>query len=682
MGKKIIAILLICMCALSIRTVNVSAAASATTSVEGGSVEVGEEITVVVKISSKQSLGTFNLYVSYDSEKLKFSDSNSGDYNGGGGQVKIVGGADTSEEKSASYKLKFIANKGGTSKISVSGSAYYFDESAGEVVDMEVKSSSASVKAKAPVVASKDSTLSSLDIQSEAAGGKTTKVKLDPEFSPDVTEYHTTLTYDVNKLIVAANLSDPKAILATSGTRIDLGDNTTKIVVTAEDGSTTEYIIYSVKTTDLPEEESESDSEETTTKPDKATDNIYVDSMEKYIIIDLNGVEIPEGFEESTYTYDDKTVNVARGISKNLVLMYMADDEELTNAAFYIYDTENDSFYKMTNIQTDKKLYTIIKTPKDLKVPEGFTKKKVKIDGTNVDSWLLEGNDEFYLVYAMNWEGTTGLYVYDRAEGSMQRYIAAVAGADSEETEDSQIAEGSNEEIESLYSTIDSLKKDYKKDRDLKWKIIVALAVVSAILIILSSVLLMKMKDVEIVEEDEDEDYESDEDESETDDTPKELKLDMAVQANEMSSGALAANIEDIVKEELGEMPEENTQEEQKEADSSEKSNISEPVEYNVEPEFIQPAEMKIVDPKVFEQIVGAHENVKEETDEVKPEDKVEQKDESTDEEFTVNGGFEVENKKSKKNKKKNSAPKNESVVEDEDDDFEIEFVDMDDDIK
>ena len=673
-------------------------AATAKTSVSAEGGEIGDTIAVNIQISSDYILGVYEIYIDYDENKLICPDNN--DVQGGGGRVKIIGGADMSESSSASYTINFEAKAAGTTKIEVSGSAYYFDEATGDVVDMVVEPSVTKVKIKSPVQASSDNTLSALSLQTDSATGISKAVKLDPEFSPEVTEYHTTFTYDVNKVVVSATQADPKATVEISGTRIDLGDNTTTITVTAEDGSVKEYIIYSTKTTDLPApttDPEEDTTEETTTKPEKADDNIYVESMEKYIIIDIAGLEIPEGFEESTYTYADKTVNVARGISKNLVLMYLADDEELTNGAFYIYDTENNSFYKMCNIQTDKKLYTIIKTPDNLKIPEGFLEKKVKINGVNVDAWAIDGDDTFYLVYAMNWEGSTGLYVFDRSEGTMQRYISNVVNAskdENEEAEEDETVIADNKELESVYATMNELKKDYKEDRDLKWKIIVGIAIVCVILIILCIVLLSKLKDVEIIEEEEEV-------------TPNEpqLKLDMAQHANEMNIGVLAANVEEIVNEEAAEQLEpeiieeseetnveeanveaiesveareevskeateqpkqtEVTQQEMAEELSSEKMFIT-----PTEPKFVQPAEMKIVTPEVFEQVSGLNE-----TDDFS----------DIEGEITV-GGFDfVEAKQSGDNNADINATATtaENVIDiqdndDDDDEFEIEFVEID----
>lgn len=619
--KTFFVFILLSMTCLCFSSVEVLAAASANTSVSADEAEVGGEVVVSITIKSKQSLGTYEIYVQYDSEKLVVSDENSDDLRGGGGRVVIVGGANTEEEKSHTYKIKFIAKKAGDANVYISGSAYYYDENTQEVVDMEVKTCETKVKISSPSKSSSDNTLSSLTLQTESATGKSWGVKLDPEFSPDVTEYNGTLTYDVNKVIVSATQSDPNAKVEVSGTRMDLGDNVTKITVTAEDGSTKEYIINLYKTTEIPLEETSKEQEETTTRPEHADKNIYIDALEKYLIVSFDDIDIPEGFEKSTFVYKENSVDAARGIAKDIILVYMADDEEMANGAFYIYDEKEDSFYKMTNIQTDKMMYTIIKTPDNFKIPKGFKKKKVKINKVNVDSWVLEGNDEFCLVYAMNYDGNTGLYVYDRNEGTMQRYMESVVKADGEEA-DTEVDNEGSEEVEQLYSTIDKLKREYKNDRDLKWKIILGISLVCIILVIMSGVLLKKLNSVEIIEEEEEND-ESEEIQEETEE-PRQLKLDMAASANEMSSGALAANIEDIVREELGEEAhEENADEsakvdeeedveiqmvepdEVKPEEAKEEPEFAKPEEKIEEPEFVQPAEMKIVSPEVFEQVSG-----------------------------------------------------------------------------
>lgn len=629
-SKKILIVLVMAILAMSLRIEYVYAAPTAKTSIESGKVGIGEEIVVHVSISSKQPIGTYNLYVRYDEEKLLFSDNNSSDYNGGGGQVRIVGGENTSDATEDSFELRFIGNKAGESPIAVFGSAYYFDEAAGKVVDMTVKSSQGKIKVtKGSSVEKADSTLTEIKVRTDSATGKSREVKLEPEFSPDITEYSAEVTFDVNELIVTATQSDEKSTVDISGTKMDLGDNTTKILVTADDGSTTEYLLHVKKTRSLLNDAPDEPIEETSTRPEMATKNIYLEALDKYIIIDFPVSKIPEGFEESTVEYDNKTVNAARGITKNLVLMYLADSEENKNGAFYIYDEKTNSFTRMANIQTDESMYTIVPLPKDVKIPNGFVKKKMKVSGSAVDVWVKKKNEDFCLVYAMNYEGQSSLYVYDKKEKTLQRYIEDAVKQDKDDEGTEEETTAYTEEVKQLYDTIENIKKDYKKDREFKWKIILSLAIVCVILLFLVYSFIKKLKRVEVVEVEHDGD----------------------------SDSGVTDEKEPVAEEPVTEVPVEEEPAAETPVDNSKAKQqaVEEQAAINYVPQddFVQPAEMRIVDTVVFKAITGYDE----EENKI-PEEPSKESDSTKDEEVTT---------------EKQSA---EEVVEivDEEDDFEIEF--------
>ena len=635
-SRKILLVLIMAIFTMSFKTEYVYAAPTAKTSIESGTVGIGEEIVIKVSISSKQPIGTYNLYVRYDEEKLLFSDNNSSDYNGGGGQVRIVGGENTSDATKDSFELRFIGNKAGESPIAVFGSAYYFDESAGKVVDMTVKSSQGKIKVTKKSQSKADSSLTEIKVRTDSATGKSREVKLEPEFSPDITEYTGEVTFDVNELIVTANQSDEKANVDISGTKMDLGDNTTKIVVTADDGSSTEYVLHIKKTRSLLNDAPDEPQEETSTRAPKAEKNIYLEALDKYIIIDFPVSKIPEGFEESTVEYDNKTVNVARGISKNLVLMYLADNEEKKNGAFYIYDEKNDSFTRMANIQTEESMYTIVPLPKDVKIPKGFTKKKMKVSGSTVDVWVKNKNEDFCLVYAMNYEGESGLYVYDKTEKTLQRYIEEAVKQDTEEENSEEQTTQYTEEVQKLYDTIDDIRAEYKKDRAFKWKVIIVLVGVCIGLLLLVNTFMKKLKSVEIVEVE-----------------PDEKKEDISKEHEMVEEPAPEKTVseEQVAEEPAAETPVDNSKAKQQAVEEQAAIN------YVPQDDFVQPAEMRIVDTVVFKAITGYDE----EGNKI-PEEPSKESDSTKDEEVTT---------------EKQSA---EEVVEivDEEDDFEIEFFNID----
>lgn len=72
--------------------------------------------------------------------------------------------------------------------------------------------------------------------------------KLEPDFSPDITEYSLTVGRDVENLVIEAVASDEKATVEITGNNgLLLGENTVNIKVTAEDGTVRTYKINVTK---------------------------------------------------------------------------------------------------------------------------------------------------------------------------------------------------------------------------------------------------------------------------------------------------------------------------------------------------------------------------------------------------------------------------------------------------
>lgn len=82
---------------------------------------------------------------------------------------------------------------------------------------------------------SKDSTLSALSVNEGT---------ITPEFSKDVKEYALTIPYEISEINVTATPTDSKAKVAVEGNKdLKEGENTVTVKVTAEDGSTSNYVI-------------------------------------------------------------------------------------------------------------------------------------------------------------------------------------------------------------------------------------------------------------------------------------------------------------------------------------------------------------------------------------------------------------------------------------------------------
>lgn len=385
-------------------------AASATVSISSTEITQGGEFDVIVTIKADSNIGAYSFYIEYDSEIIE---EVSGFDGGGNGRIQLIYYApNTDVNKEITRKIKFKAKKPGTSSIkyvSISDDDGVIDFDTAD--NMSVTSTQGSVKVKAPYVASTDNYLTNLKVEAVKADGSTYTLNLSPAFSKDVTKYNANAVEGVTKLVITADKSDSKATVTMAGRNMDPGDNTTTITVTAEDGSTRKYVIYTFV----------EKKPETTTKPPEPI-KVTIDGTEAYLKDIDKSVKLPEGFEKTEYQYKGEKVIAAKGLVKNLLVMYVAKEKN-DDGELYIYDEASDTFYPMSNIQLTQKLYTIVKAPQDLIIPAGFVEATVTIDDQSFTGWSNKEIENIYLIYAMNWNGERGLYYYDTTEKQIIRYF-------------------------------------------------------------------------------------------------------------------------------------------------------------------------------------------------------------------------------------------------------------------
>ena len=438
--KSVVSIIVIMAMFILMGRNNVVYASSATVTISSATVTQGQEFKVNVDISADANIGAYNFYLEYDASVLQ---AVSGFEGGGGGRIQLI--YDVPDSSSISKKLTktitFKAIGPGTSAIKyvcISGDDGVIDYDT--IDNMSVTPKNGSITVNAPVVASKNNNLSSMSIAAVREDGSSYDVTLSPAFSKDVTKYNISVEDGVTDLVVSAKTEDAKAKIYVQWPNLDPGDNTTKVIVTAEDGSKKEYVIY----TKVPVEE-------TTTPVPEDPITAVVDGTEYYIGNINDSVALPEGFESFEYNYNGKTVVAGKGLVKDIILMYLTSGTGEAGK-LYIYDEVANSFYPMVNITMSQKLYTIVKAPEELVVPVGYNESVVTIDGVEFTGWQISELEGIYLVYAMNWEGQAGLYYYDIAESQMMKYF------------DSSVEVGVDlDDYNSLVSENESLKDDIAK---------------------------------------------------------------------------------------------------------------------------------------------------------------------------------------------------------------------------
>lgn len=498
--KKIVTGIWICIAFLCIGNLEVY---GATVNVTVGSVDVaqGETVNVPVTLSADAVMGVAEIYVSYDSAYLEYNSAGEGA--GGAGMVKFVFSEMDETGKGKTFNISFTGKAAGTTTVAIDDNTRVlaFEAPDPEQADMQLAITNGQVNVTAPVEASSDCNLTELSFSAVKSSGDSVNVEFIPKFSPDILEYKADLPADITRLVVSTTLSDTKATTKVTGTRIDEGENRTTIIVVAEDGTQKSYILYTTRATQEPPSEeppsegqpseeppSEEQPTEAPTMPEIDRSPILIESLNKYMIQDFALISTPEGYEESYSTYNGRTVAVFRGINKPFALVSLADTPEGANASFYIMNEIDGNMTKLIDVTAGQKIYTVIPTGADYPGPEGYAHTMLDMNGDMINAWCKSEDSEFYVIYAMNYDGQANLYVYDSVEKTVQRFVQDNKPAE----EEVETPTANFNDIHALQKKYQNLDEKYNAEKNRNLIIFVVLGVIIFILLIFAIVMMFK----------------------------------------------------------------------------------------------------------------------------------------------------------------------------------------------
>jgi hypothetical protein len=444
-------------------------AATANVSVSSATATNGSEVTVTVSISGDENIAMVDLWLSYDSSILEYV---SGADVGGGGSIRLLSTDNTS------FSIKFKAISAGTASVSVNTaqsviSSLYTDK-------MSVSAANGSVTVAAPVSYSSDNNLKSLSISPGT---------LSPAFSADVTTYNTSVPSDCTRLVISAVASDSKAKISIWGAALDPGDNTTKITVTAENGSQKVYTIYTKRPVEQTTQAVQTGNEKPTQAPQ--TDVVVTIGEQNYFIIsNFDENVLPEGYEAEEYTYKGSEIVAGKGLSNGLILFYLETAEDSDSVkSFFIYDEETDEFTPLQRLNSKAREYTIL-TDEAGTLPDKYVSTKLELGGQKIEVWV-ENTEEpkYFLFYGMNVEGNKGWYRYDLTENTIQNAFSITNSGQTISEE----ADGTQETQPEETAVSAASAQDYQKIKEeydqfsMKMKMVVLILVIllAAVIVIL-----------------------------------------------------------------------------------------------------------------------------------------------------------------------------------------------------
>lgn len=248
---------------------------------------------------------------------------------------------------------------------------------------------------------------------------------LDKEFKKEETEYSIMVENDVNKIKINAQLDDSSAKVTGIGeVEVKEGINKLEIKVTAENGSTRTYTL-NVTVKEL--------------NPIEVTIN-----KKKYTIIRKEGeLEPPENYEKSSIKIGEEEVLCY--INKNTKNIIIGLTDEKGVSKFYSYNEKTKEYTLYNGYNIGGMNINILEMPEEL-IPKGYIKVSFNYNNNKLDGYQyikknqtyaaddkIKGSD-FYLIYGINEKtGEKTLYVYDKLEGTIQRFNSDLVEAYNDE---------------------------------------------------------------------------------------------------------------------------------------------------------------------------------------------------------------------------------------------------------
>lgn len=384
---------------------DIYAADSVSAKITSHTVKIGDNVTVTITLSSNSEMGAQSMFVTYDPQVLELVTG--GDVAGGGGRAQWIG---TDTKKSVSFTLEFKTLKVGKSTISIDTTASVISDM--EEERMNINASSGSVTVNAPVTYSGDNTLKSLSISPGA---------LTPAFSSSIYNYTASVGENDTKLTVSAAANHSKAKVSITGnTDLKPGSNTVTIMVTAENGEKRNYTIKVDKPTP-----------ETTAPEPVVNKKASIDGVNYEIIEDYSSRPLPDNFAPTECDYNGQLVMAGKHSGNGIIIMYLQAADDNGKSGFYVYDTVSRTFSPYIVLGASKLDYVVLLISDSMEKPDGYKIVDMTINDMAVKV-LKNGNDDFYIFYGMNSEGSTGWYSYDTKENTVQRYVTSVTGNNGE----------------------------------------------------------------------------------------------------------------------------------------------------------------------------------------------------------------------------------------------------------
>ncbi len=401
-----IGVILLSICLVMPMFSMVAHAATGSISISSTSGNVGSTVTVTCTVKCHSgAIGYADVTLSYDASALQFV-SGTNMAQGVSGGVHYVGVTQDGTSSTLGFSMRFKVLKEGSHRIQSSAiEARDIDET-----PMSISAASGTITGKSATTnnnnpggtTNNNTQQDTRDNNSKLNSLQVNPGTLAPTFNAGTTSYTVTVPADTREVTIAATAQSSKATVSVSGGKdLKLGANEAKVVVTAENGSTSVYTL----TIMCGEQE-----------------KIQLNGIDNTINEAFTDDQIPTGFVRDKITYNGREYEALKHQKGELTLVNLQNE---AGNVFYIYDQKTQEFYNYVQVEFQNGRHIIplwLDNTREFKQCEMIT---LTLQDKQFDAWKID--EEYSVIRVMNSDGEITFYQYDNIDGTLQRYGKAVA---------------------------------------------------------------------------------------------------------------------------------------------------------------------------------------------------------------------------------------------------------------
>ena len=250
-------------------------------------------------------------------------------------------------------------------------------------------------------------------------------VNLEPEFQKDIMEYTITIEKDVTELNVVVKPESEKANVSIEGqSNIPESGGELKVLVTAETGEETEYIVH-IKRKEVAQEEP---AEQMDIKKVKSMKIIYKDVIYD-VKTNFDDMIIDYPLSVGTSVFNEKKVPVLTNEKYNFGIAYLkTSSDDFYNG----YVLKNQQILPMQRIENNGSPIYFFSMP-DEYIKKSYIETEISIEKNNIKAYKNTNNDMFYL-YGIDVDGKYHIYEFD--ENTLELTVKSLEELNNDVTND------------------------------------------------------------------------------------------------------------------------------------------------------------------------------------------------------------------------------------------------------